>query len=105
MADKILKDMTLSDVVAVLTDRWSQLDDMKTEYLSDAGIAAKEAYRAIIWYTAFHHTLESLMTDSGLQDLLSIPSKHAEYYKVIRGTMRGIEAILQAKEDDKIDRI
>lgn len=105
MANKILKDMTLSDVVAILTERWSQLDDMKTEYLSEAGLAAKEAYRSMIWYSAFHHTLDSLSSDEDFQGLMEIPDKHPEYYRVLRGVNRAITNILKAQEEDKSDRV
>lgn len=81
MAKKINNIDELNDVVY---DRWTKLDEVESKYLSETGMAAKEAYRAIIWHLCFHNSLESLKGDEEFMDLVNIPGKHPEYYNIIR---------------------
>lgn len=83
----------LEDLKSVVLDRWSELNEINPTYLSDVGNAAKEAYRTIYWHLSFHDTLDTLSEDEEFLNLVSIPNKHPEFYKVIRVVNRAIERI------------
>lgn len=88
----------LQELVSVLIKRWSQLDDMNPTYLSEAGQAAKEAYRNVIWYTNFYDTIQDLAEDKEFMNLVSMPNKHPEYYKVLRSVNRVIERVINPEK-------
>lgn len=75
---------TIEKLRDIIIQRNSALEDMPDGYLSEAGSAAREAYRAILWHMSFHGTLESLGEDENFVALQSIPDKHPEYYRIIR---------------------
>lgn len=84
----------LEDLKSVVLERWSELSNLSSEYLSEAGKSAMEAYRAVYWHCSFHENLKSLNEDEEFTNLFNIPSKHMEYYKVIRKVNRAIERAL-----------
>lgn len=88
MANKI---NNIDDLMNVCIRRYNQLEDISPTYLNEAGLAAKEAYRNTLWYSGFYDTLEDLSTDADFKELVSIPDKHPEYYKVLRMINRAIE--------------
>ena len=81
---------TIEDLKDVAFRRWSTLDDIESKYLNEAGIAAKEAFRCIIWHLAFHDTLESLKSDNEFINLVNIPNKHPEFYSIIKKMNRAL---------------
>ena len=81
---------TINDLNKVCYDRWSDLNSIDHNYLSDAGKAAMEAYKAAIWYFAFHDTMNSLSHDSEFMNLVNIEGKHPEYYRILRKINRAV---------------
>lgn len=81
---------TIEDLKAIAYKRWNELDDIDHKYLNEAGLAAKEAFKCIIWHLAFHDTLESLTSDEEFINLVNIPDKNPEYYKIIRMMNRAL---------------
>lgn len=90
MSNKI---RNVEDLKGILLERWSKLDNIDSKYLSEAGVAAKEAYRAVIWHLAFHDDLASLKSDEEFMNLINISGKHPEYYRVLRMLNRALENI------------
>ena len=86
---------TIDDLKKVVSDLWLKFDNIDSEYLSDAGKAAEEAYRNVSWYLCFHETMESLSEDEDFMNIVNISGKHPEYYKVIRRINRAIERIIK----------
>ena len=74
---------TIEDLNTIVSNKWIGLAEIDPDYLSDAGKAAKEAYQSIVWYTSFHDSLDSLVEDEAFANLVNIPDKHPEYYKVL----------------------
>lgn len=85
---------SISDLNEIMYRRWSTLDEVDSKYLNDAGIAAKEAYRAVIWHLAFHDSLDSLRSDEEFMNLINISGKDYEYYKILRMVYRALEDAL-----------
>lgn len=85
------KIMDILDLKDVVLERWTELEDIPHKYLSEAGIAARESYRAIVWYLSFYDSIEELKKDEELANLVNIPDKHPEYYKIIRMFNRRVE--------------
>lgn len=86
--------------VNVVRERWHELNEINPEYLSDAGKAAKLAYREVYWLCSFHENLESLRDSEEFQRLVSIPDNHPEYYRVLRKVNRAVERICSDKEKE-----
>ena len=80
----------LEDLVNVLVKKIDQLSEVH-DYLSEAGLAAEEAYKNVCWYAGFHDTIESLSQDEDFKDLVNIPDKHPEYYRLLRIINRVID--------------
>ena len=82
---------SFSDFYNVVNDKTSELMNIKPEYLSEAGQAALEAYKGVLWYLGFHETIKSLKEDESFMNLVSVPNKHPEYYRVLRTINRFLE--------------
>lgn len=82
---------TIEDLTSVVLEKYNQLDDISESYLSEAGLAAKEAYRNILWYVGFYDSLKELGEDEEFQGLVTISGQHPEYYKVLRMVNRALE--------------
>lgn len=82
---------SLNELNYVVYGQWKQLDDINEEYLSEAGLAKKEALKAVIWHMAFCETLEDLYTNEEFMDLVNIGGKHPEFYKVLRTVIHSLE--------------
>lgn len=82
---------SIEELHGIVYEKWTKLDKVSCTYLSEAGVAAKEAYRAVIWHLAFHDNLASLSSDEEFKNLVCISGKHPEYYKVLRTINRAIE--------------
>lgn len=86
---------SLEDLINVCRDRWLELADIKHDYLNDKGRGAMDAYRSILWHASFHSNLGSLKDDEDFINLVSIPGKDPEYYKILRMCNRAIEDTLK----------
>lgn len=73
----------------LLSKKWSELDAVHN-YLSDAGLAAKEAYAGISWHAEFHKNLAELRDDPNLRALLEVEGKHPEYYRVLTMVIKSL---------------
>ena len=82
-------------LLEVCSKKWSQLNDITPEYLSDAGKAAMEAYKTIYWHLSFHNSIESLVEDDEFKNLVDIPGKHPEFYKIVRKVNRAIDLYMK----------
>lgn len=89
---------TIDDLENAVSKKWIALAEISPEYLSDAGNAAKEAYQFVIWYISFHESIDTLVEDEEFANLVNIPDKHPEYYKVIRMINRALERVVNQKK-------
>ena len=85
---------SFSSVKSLVLDRWSEMSNMSPGYLSDKGKAAMEAYRSIYWHMSFHDNFETLVTDEEFNNLINIPGKDPEFYRIIRMLNRKIEKLV-----------
>jgi hypothetical protein len=81
----------IEELIRVCNDKWNELKNISPEYLNDAGKAALDAYKTIQWHLMFHGSMESLKDDEEFMNIINIPGKHPEFYKVIRRVYRAIE--------------
>lgn len=84
----------IQDLQKVVVNYEARLSVIEEEYLSDAGKAALEAYRAIHWYACFAERLTDLITNEDYLNLLEIDGKHPEYYRILRKVNKHIENIV-----------
>lgn len=83
----------INDLKRVCSDKWNELEHISTEYLSASGLAAKEAYKTVLWHLCFHDSIDTLIEDEEFTNLINIPNKHPEFYNVMRRINRSIERI------------
>ena len=89
----------IKDLESILDKEIAKLMDISPAYLSEAGKAALEAYKAANWYCGFYDTLDGLWSnDQNFRDLVNVSGKHPEYYKVIKMINRAIEKALGHRE-------
>lgn len=81
---------TIEDLIAVVNNRVNEFENIKEEYLSEAGKAAREAYKNTLWHLCFHGSIESLREDEEFTTLIFTSGKHPEYYKILRMIYRTI---------------
>lgn len=81
----------IEDLKKVVINKVNELEDINDDYLSEAGKAAREAYRAINWTLSFHDSFASLRECEEFTDLVSTPDKHPEYYKIIKSVNRIVD--------------
>ena len=85
---------TYEEFIKVVDERIETLGGkVSIEYLSEAGLSALEAYRAIAWYASFYDSFSSLKEDESFSQLSSIADKHPEYYRVLRSVSRFLEKV------------
>lgn len=84
---------SLEQLKDVVWKKWSELDIVPIDYLSDKGVAAKEAFRCTIWYLGFYDHITEIKEDDEFMNLINIPDKHPEYYNVLRKVYHAIERI------------
>ena len=95
-----MKVKSIEDLKSVILDRWNQLNELTPDYLSDTGKAAKEAYRAVYWHCSFHDSIKTLSEDEDFMNLVNIPDKNPEFYKLIRRVYRAVEQLAKLEEGD-----
>lgn len=83
----------VTELTEVVTKCWMELETIKPEYLSETGLAAKEAYRHVLWYLGFYDTIQDIKDDESFNDLINVSGKHPEYYKIIKKINRAISRI------------
>lgn len=83
----------IEDLKRVCSDKWNELERIIPEYLSDAGKAAKEAYKTALWHLMFHDSMDTLVEDEEFKNIVNIPGKHPEFYRVIRLVNLSVERL------------
>lgn len=86
------------DLEKVCSNRYNELNKINEEYLNEAGKAAKESWKTVLWHLMFHDSFNSLIEDEEFSNLINKPDQHPEYYKIVRDVNRFISTKLETKE-------